>query len=351
MGDKMAAAQGVREEQKFAYRSTFLTTSPTSIGICLKLKSADFCRTSDFDTRLGMLEALSDASTSTARKEMRSVEIPQVEECNRVYGGQLLAHSIFVATETVPDTQHINGLQSYFVSEGDIHKRTFYHVEKSFCGNSFSCRTVNALQDDKCIFSAEISFHKTEPDGIKYESSMTKVVRPEMCGLIDETMLSSRCPVNRSWINYYLQPLRVLFDFRVVGDQRQSVYASDRRCFLWLKSAAGVDERFSHGSTLMVMLTYAGLHAAAIELCSKQNLQVEKSTTLDYCSWLHCRDIKFDDWILLECDSDGQSNSLLVQGKVWSRSGSLITSCAQQVVLQTQVLFKEQMSYADCLIP
>ncbi|WP_353144215.1 acyl-CoA thioesterase [Acinetobacter pragensis] len=85
----------------------------------------------------------------------------------RIFGGQLLAQSIMAAAPSTSKTLH--SLHAYFLCAGDASVPVLYKTE--ILRNSFSFCTiqVNALQFGKRIFTAMLSYMKTE-DGLNYQS-------------------------------------------------------------------------------------------------------------------------------------------------------------------------------------
>lgn len=80
-----------------------------------------------------------------------------------VFGGCIAAQSLYAAIKTVPDSFVPHSLHSYFILGGDVNKKIKYHVDVLRDGNSFSSRQVKAYQDDKLIFTQNISFTNTTP--------------------------------------------------------------------------------------------------------------------------------------------------------------------------------------------
>eukprot|EP00746_Dinoflagellata_sp_MGD_P128762 gnl/MRDRNA2_/MRDRNA2_63055_c0_seq1.p1 gnl/MRDRNA2_/MRDRNA2_63055_c0~~gnl/MRDRNA2_/MRDRNA2_63055_c0_seq1.p1 ORF type:complete len:372 (+),score=55.61 gnl/MRDRNA2_/MRDRNA2_63055_c0_seq1:69-1118(+) len=80
----------------------------------------------------------------------------------RVYGGQALAQSIAAAQRTVPADQKVHSIHGYFLLAGESGIELLFDVERVRDGRSFATRTVKAIQRNKAIFEASISFHVNE---------------------------------------------------------------------------------------------------------------------------------------------------------------------------------------------
>lgn len=83
-------------------------------------------------------------------------------EWNRLYGGQTLAQSLIACSLTVDEEYPVHSLHGYFILSGDCNKEILFQVDRTRDGKSFKTRSCNALQDNKIIFSAQVSFHKKE---------------------------------------------------------------------------------------------------------------------------------------------------------------------------------------------
>lgn len=86
----------------------------------------------------------------------------------RLFGGEILAQAVMAACATVPDTHHIHSLHGYFILAGKNEVPVMFSVERTRTGRSFMTRSVTARQENRCIFTLMVSFHKKEP-GLEFE--------------------------------------------------------------------------------------------------------------------------------------------------------------------------------------
>jgi acyl-CoA thioesterase-2 len=80
----------------------------------------------------------------------------------RLFGGQVLAQSLVAAARTVPIEQPVHSCHCYFLLAGAAQTPILFEVTRIRDGRSFSTRLVVAKQENKAIFSMDISFHRTE---------------------------------------------------------------------------------------------------------------------------------------------------------------------------------------------
>lgn len=75
------------------------------------------------------------------------------------YGGQIVAQALMAASKTVPPGLYLHSMHSYFLRAGDPTLPTIYRVLRTRDGQSFSSRTVSAVQKGKPILTLQASFH------------------------------------------------------------------------------------------------------------------------------------------------------------------------------------------------
>jgi len=75
-----------------------------------------------------------------------------------VFGGTLVAQSLFAAIKTVTDAFVPTSLHSNFLIGADAKNPVYYHVTRLRDGRSFSTREVKAYQKDRVIFTQTVSF-------------------------------------------------------------------------------------------------------------------------------------------------------------------------------------------------
>ena len=95
----------------------------------------------------------------------------------RVFGGQVIAQSLYAACKTVEGRQP-HSLHAYFLLGGDPEIPIIYEVDRLRDGRSFTTRRVLAIQKGEAIFAMSASFQVEEP-GYDHQMPMPDVPPPE----------------------------------------------------------------------------------------------------------------------------------------------------------------------------
>ncbi|KIH68312.1 putative acyl-CoA thioesterase II [Ancylostoma duodenale] len=72
-----------------------------------------------------------------------------------IYGGQVVAHTLKSATETVDSSLSPHSMHCYFVKAGAVNEPVDYHVERIRNGRSFATRLVRAMQNNEILFTSQ----------------------------------------------------------------------------------------------------------------------------------------------------------------------------------------------------
>lgn len=95
-----------------------------------------------------------------------------------VFGGTLVAQSLWAAIQTAGQAFEPSSLHCYFIVRGDTSVRITYNVEVLRQGTNFVHRQVRAYQLDKLIFVASVLLHKTSAfEGPEDDRSRARDVR------------------------------------------------------------------------------------------------------------------------------------------------------------------------------
>ncbi len=90
----------------------------------------------------------------------------------RVFGGQVLAQSLYAAYQTVPEDRIAHSMHGYFILGGNLDIPITYEVDTIRNGGSFTTRRVVAYQADTAIFNMAASFHIKREFDLRNWSSM-----------------------------------------------------------------------------------------------------------------------------------------------------------------------------------
>lgn len=80
----------------------------------------------------------------------------------RIYGGLVIAQSLWAAMQTVNPEHEVHSLHGYFILAGDPRQPVRYEVDRIRNGRSFTTRRVVARQSGGAIFSMSCSFQRYE---------------------------------------------------------------------------------------------------------------------------------------------------------------------------------------------
>ncbi|MEZ5219822.1 MAG: thioesterase family protein, partial [Ilumatobacteraceae bacterium] len=203
-----------------------------------------------------------------------------------------------------------------FLSSGRGGEPIRYEVERTRDGASFGTRRVVVRQDHGVVLVATIDYHDDE-DGEEYS-------RPSPVGLVPDP---EQCPTGR-----YVSPWFRCLD---VPPEASRSLGSHTRCS-WFEPRQPADGPMpfhlaaiayvsDHGPTRAAREPHTGLHTDGARM----------SVSLDHSVWLH-RPARIDQWLLLELAPVATGHARgLAMGHLWTRSGELVATIAQEVLLRT----------------
>jgi acyl-CoA thioesterase-2 len=249
----------------------------------------------------------------------------------RVFGGQVLAQSLSAATLTVPEHRFVHSLHSYFLRPGDVSKEINFSVEVLRDGRSFSARRVQALQDDKPIFSMIASFQDLD-SGLDHQDQMPEnLPDPESLPSAQDLLGAFDHPTAKYWST--ARP----FDIRHIEPAIYLTPAKDQvaKQMLWFKAFTPMP---NSALVQSAALAYASDYSILEPILRKHQLSWAvpglSSASLDHAMWFH-RPTRVDDWLLYVQESpSAQGGRGLSIGKIFNRAGELVASVAQEGMLR-----------------
>ena len=273
-----------------------------------------------------LISVLDITQLSETEFEGRTQWMPQ----GRVFGGQVLAQSLVAATKTVAEDRRVHSLHSYFLRPGDIEKSVRFSVEILRDGRSFSARRVHAIQDDKPIFSMIASFQLESP-GLTHEETMPASVDPETLPSAADLLSMIDHPATNYWSK--ARP----FDLRHVGEPvyLRAAKSQSPSQQVWFKTVSKLEA----GPLIhTAALAYASDYTILESVMRNHNLSWAhpglSAASLDHAIWFH-EVPNLNDWHLYVQHSPAASNGRgLAQGKIYSQSGKLIATVAQEGMIR-----------------
>jgi acyl-CoA thioesterase-2 len=251
----------------------------------------------------------------------------------RVFGGQVIGQALMAAQRTIEGERFVHSLHAYFMRPGDPSVPIIYQVERIRDGSSFNTRRVVAIQHGNAIFALSASF-QIEETGFDHQLPMPDVPPPEK--LLGEQQIKEQYLAHApSAIRKYWERERPIETRPVSLTHYFSDKKLDPRQNVWVRATGSVpDDRLCQAAVLAYLsdmtLLDTSLYAHGTSIFD-QSLQV---ASLDHSMWFH-RPVKLDDWLLYAQDSPSASGARgLTRGSLFTRSGILIASVAQEGLIR-----------------
>jgi acyl-CoA thioesterase-2 len=245
----------------------------------------------------------------------------------RVFGGQVLAQCLVAASRTVEPTRPPHSLHGYFLRPGDIDLAITFSVDRLRDGRSFSTRRVQAYQKGEPIFSMIASFQDDDPGVTHQDNFPTGIPDPESLPSAAELMGDNPHPVAQYWAKarpFDMRHVPTAIYFNVEGEQvaHQAV---------WIKALGQLPaDQSLHTAALAYASDYSILESIFRRHGISWSHHGLKSASLDHAMWFH-RPAKVDEWMLYVQESpSAQGGRGLSLGKIFSRSGELLATVAQE---------------------
>ena len=247
----------------------------------------------------------------------------------RVFGGQVMAQALAAATKTVDHSRPVHSLHGYFLRPGDVEQDIVFDVEILRDGRSFSARRVQAIQNEKVIFSMISSFQISEP-GVDHQLPASgDNGDPESLPTARSILGDIDHPSAQYWAN--ARP----FDIRHHPDDLYlKVNTQQPNQTVWLKTLEPIDLPDELQSSALAFasdytILESGLRNHGISWAHKGMA----SASLDHAMWFH-RPFDINRWMLYEQQSpSAQGSRNLNLGKIY-QDGVLVATVAQEGMLR-----------------
>lgn len=247
----------------------------------------------------------------------------------RVFGGQVMAQALAAATKTVDQKRPVHSLHGYFLRPGDVEKDIVFDVEILRDGRSFSARRVQAIQNEKVIFSMISSFQITEP-GVDHQMPPTgDNGDPESLPTASSILGDIDHPSAQYWANS--RP----FDIRHHPDDLYLKVNTQRpNQTVWLKTLEPIELPDQlHSAALAFASDYTILESGLRNHEISWAHRGMASASLDHAMWFH-RPFDINRWMLYEQQSpSAQGSRNLNLGKIY-QDGILVATVAQEGMLR-----------------
>lgn len=252
----------------------------------------------------------------------------------RSYGGEVAGQAVLAAGRTAPPDRPIHSAQTYFLLPGDTAVPTEFVVEPVRDGGSFSTRRVEAIQNDRVIFTMLASFHRVE-EGLEHQVATLEVPGPDE--LPDLATALADYPEAETWTSTFMDALGVDARFPEAPARAQVMrgLVSPARQRVWLRTRVPLPDAqleqaacLMYLSDLLLLSATIGPHGAALR---DRELQV---ATVNHSIWFHAP-IRVDEWFLH--DQYGRwagGGRGLAHGEILDRAGRLCATTMQEGLIR-----------------
>lgn len=233
----------------------------------------------------------------------------------RIFGGLVIAQSLWAATQTVVEDHLLHSMHSYFILGGDPGEPVRYEVDRIRNGRSFTTRRVIARQSSGAIFNLSCSFQRHE-DGAETQTGdfPVGVPDPQEAELVREGSGVDRinvdvdgAPRSMAWLRYPA----------AIGDDPRK-----HLCAL------------AYISDTIAMDAVASSHPKGIPPDDENWNDWYMNASLDHAMWFH-RVPKADDWSLFDIDGHGILRTRgLATGHAFSADGDHLATIAQEGLIR-----------------
>ena len=252
----------------------------------------------------------------------------------RVFGGQVLAQSLYAAYQTVTEDRVAHSMHGYFILGGNIDVPIKYEVDIIRDGGSFTTRRVVAFQNEKAIFNMSASF-QLKQDGVDHQISMPNVLPPEELMNSHKQIEQFKAVIPDTYKRYKAF-LPKIFEFKPVDNMlTKLVKNSPPFDNIWFKTTEKLASNIPLQHQLLAYASdYNILRPASMPHREFLNSKEVFYTSLDHALWFH-RDFDISDWLLYAIDSPSASNSRgFSRGSIFDAKGNLIASVAQEGLMR-----------------
>ncbi len=248
----------------------------------------------------------------------------------RSFGGQVLAQALAAAYRTVSPDRLAHSLNAYFLRPGSPAAPILYLVELTRDGRSFGQRRVIARQAGKSIFSMVCSFHVPEPGLDHADPFPAHIPAPEDCRPATQ-VLGERSARNAEFWELEWGALETRYVTELPGVEA----SGPAQLQLWIRTEGRLpDDPRVHQMMLAYLSDISLLSVSTLPHPVEFLSARMQAASIDHAMWFH-RPVRADEWLLYDQVSPSASGGLgFSQGRLFSQSGVLAASCAQQGLIR-----------------
>jgi acyl-CoA thioesterase II len=258
---------------------------------------------------------------------------PRSGEPGHSFGGATAAQALFAAARTVAPGRQVHSVHCHFLRPGDTTAPTRIEVESTREGRSYATRSVVAEQHGRETFAMTAAFQVTEP-GWHHQVPVLDVPAPEDVPTFEERATAlgkvAERPLDRITAEHP-------FEYRFVGRLPwvfPGTGSPTPRLRTWLRSSDPLPEDpATHASALLYVSDLFLLSTSLIPHVPLTDGDVARAS-LDHTVWFH-QPTRVDEWLFFDMDSSWAGGGrALCNGRVFDRSGALVATVAQEVMIR-----------------
>jgi len=247
---------------------------------------------------------------------------------SRAYGGAVLAHGAAAIGEALGighTDRGLHSLHAYFIASVDPRTPMSFAPTPLRVGRNYSVGRVDALQEDRLVFTMTASFKRSDPESFRRHPAVVRgVVGP------DESAdgFADRGPDS---------PIAQVLEYRDAGPLATAVPGELARAS-WFRHKDDLGQDAVAQACGLVYLSDVGLASTAFGLRAGQPRPPGAVLgSIDHALWLHgsARELRTDDWLLViqrsRVEDDGRT---FARGEIWRRDGVLLASVAQEALIR-----------------
>ena len=253
-----------------------------------------------------------------------------------LFGGQLLGQSLMAAAATV-EKREPNAMFLSFIRPASSEVALEFHVEATRDGRRVSSRSVFVRQAGRIVCQALVSFHVSADDHEHQDARAPDVPGPSRSPTLCEHVEAFGLEVDETRYERLLSdhPVEVRYP---EADELLLRKASISAMRTWMRIRPGLAAVPGlHASALAYATDWVAPYTPALRHIRSILGEETFPSSSNHSLWFH-RPIRFDDWLLLACDSPIAAGGRgLTRGQVFTRSGELVATMAQESLYQAHL--------------
>ncbi|KAK9447253.1 thioesterase-like superfamily-domain-containing protein [Limtongia smithiae] len=256
-----------------------------------------------------------------------------------VFGGCVVSQSLMAAIKTVPLKYEVHSMHCYFILAGDSDIPIVYQVEHVREGRSYCTRTVEAMQNNRCIFTTTISFQLPAPDELTHAPvypGPPLVPPPEQAIKYEDYVMAilKKGQISNRIAMLDAQSAAALpTEYRLVAPDTSEAPPQEKKQYLWVKARGKIQDPKAHAMALAYFSDNLFL-GQSVRSHGIMFFDVSMMVSLDHIIYFHAP-FKADEWLLYEMVSPWAGCGRgLSYGRLFSQDGTLVASVIQEGVVR-----------------